>query len=74
MAIAEPVSAPSSRPENSEEEEVCVWSGAFPCLSPSWPRLRGWGRRKPPFFDSAFREKGISRMDCLELLVSPLLP
>lgn len=34
MAIAEPVSAPSSRPENLEEEEVCVWSGAFPLPQP----------------------------------------
>lgn len=34
MVTAEPVSGPSSHPENSEEEEVCVWSGTFSLLQP----------------------------------------
>lgn len=59
VATAEPVSGLSSHPENSEEEEVCVWSGAFLLLQPLLACLRDQGSGNPPFFDSAFREKGV---------------
>lgn len=42
VVTAEPVSGMASHPENSEEEEVRVWSSAFPLLPlPLWPHLRG---------------------------------
>lgn len=51
IAPAGPVGGPSSRLENSEEEEVCVWSAVFPCFPCPFPETS-------PFLVSALREKG----------------
>lgn len=40
VATVEPVSGLSSHPENSEEEEVCVWRDAFLLLQPLLACLR----------------------------------
>lgn len=74
MAPAEPVSGLSSHPENSEEEEVCVWSGAFLLLQPLLACLRDRAAGTLPSLILLSGKKMCFRIDSLEQLVGPMLP